>query len=173
MTLAGVPDRGFFMWRRKAAKLSEEDLKQALRDSIQAEKDAMDFYHHAARKMYNERPRLTFKLLAREEREHAWSFYEAYRWGDLPPFEELMACAPDTESAWWLELQSSMLGDFDEEMALALAIKREKALEQELRTIADRIEDAEVRDVYLRNARMTHRHLELITEDYKLVNPSA
>lgn len=160
------------MWKRKAAVLSEEKLKKAVRDSIQTEKDAMDFYSCAAEKMYNERPRLTFKLLAREEREHARSFYETYRWGDLPSFDDMMNAPPDTDSAWWSELQTAMLGEFDEEKALALAMKREAALEQELRSIAEQIEDPVVRNVYLSNAKMTHRHLELITEDYNIVHPT-
>lgn len=159
------------MWKRKAAVLSEENLKKAIRDSIQTEKDAMDFYRHASEKMYNERPRLTFKLLAREEREHARSFYEAYRWDDLPSFDKIMDTPPNTDSQWWNELQTAMLGEFDEEKALVLAMKREDALEQELRTIAEQIEDPRVREVYLNNASMTHRHLELVTEDYKLVHP--
>ena len=159
------------MWKRKTAILNEEGLKKAIKDSIQTEKDAMDFYRHASEKMYNENPRLTFKLLAREEREHARSFYEAYRWNDLPPFEKMMAAPPNTDSLWWHELQTLMLGNFDEEMVLSLAMQREEALEQELRTTAEQIEDPLVRDVYLNNAKMTHRHLELIAEDYKLVQP--
>lgn len=158
------------MWRRKAAALSEEKLKKALKDSIQAEKDAMDYYLLAADKMYNERPRLTFKLLAREEREHARSFYDAYRWSDLPSFDTLMNEPPNTDSPWWRELQTSMLGDFNEEMALALAMKREEKLEIELRAIAEKIEEPAVREVYLNNAKMTHRHLELVTEDYNLIH---
>jgi rubrerythrin len=160
------------LWKRKST-LNEEELKKAIMNSIQAEKDAMDFYLLASEKMYNERPRLTFKLLSREEREHARSFYDTYHWGDLPPFDTMMSASPNTKSPWWSELQTMMLGDFDEEKALALAIKREDALEQELCAIAEKIEDPAVRDVYLRNAKMTHRHLELITEDYKLVYPPA
>lgn len=159
------------MWRRKTATLSEEDLKKAILDSIQTEKDAMDFYRYAAEKMYNERPRLTFKLLASEEREHARTFYDAYHWGDLPPFDKMMETPPNTESRWWIELQTAMLGDFDEETALTLAMRREDALEQELLAIAEQIGDPAVREVYLSNARMTHRHLELVKEDYHLVHP--
>jgi len=158
------------MWRRKVSILREEQLKQALKDSIQAEKDAMDFYRLAAEKMYNDRPRLTFKLLASEEREHARSFYEAYRWYDLPPFDTMMAAPPDADSIWLKELKEVMLGDFDEEKVLALAMQREQSLEKGLRTIVEQIEDDVVREVYLKNARMTHRHLELITNDYNLVH---
>ncbi len=158
------------MWQRKASILREEQLRQAIKNSVQTEKDAMDFYLLAAKKMYNERPRLTFKLLAHEELEHARSFYDVYSWNDLPSFETLMAAQPDADSIWLKELKEAMLGDFNEEQALALALKMEQALERELRTIADKVEDDTVREVYLKNARMTHRHLELITQDFNLAH---
>jgi len=158
------------MWRRKVSILREEQLKQAIKDSIQTEKDAMDFYRLAGEKMYNERPRLTFKLLAHEEREHARSFYEAYSRDGLPPFDTMMAAPPDADSIWLKELKEAMLGDFDEKQALALAMQLEQALEEELRAIAERIEAVAVREVYLSNARMTHGHLEMLTEDYNLAH---
>ena len=158
------------MWRRKVSILREEQLKQAIKDSIQTEKDAMDFYRLAGEKMYNERPRLTFNLLAHEEREHARSFYEAYSRDGLPPFDTMMAAPPDADSIWLKELKEAMLGDFDEKQALALAMQLEQALEEELRAIAERIEDVAVREVYLSNARMTHGHLEMLTEDYNLAH---
>lgn len=158
------------MWRRKVAIIREDQLKQTIKDSIQAEKDAMDFYLLAAARVYNERPRLTFKLLAHEEREHARSFYKVYRWDDLPSFNTLMAAPPDTDSIWLKELNKTMLGEFNEEQALALAMQRERALERALLTLAEHIEDNMVREVYLKNARMTHHHLEVITKDYNLVH---
>jgi len=158
------------MWRRKFSIIREEQLRQAIRDSIQTEKDAGDFYILASEKMYNERPSLTFKLLAHEEREHARSFYEAYRWDDLPPFEALMAAPPNNDSVWLKDLKQILLGDFDEEQVLALAMQHEKALEESLMDIAEHVEDETVREIYLRNARMTHRHLEIITHDYNLVH---
>lgn len=158
------------MWRRKVAIIRDEQLKQTIKDSIQAEKDAMDFYLLAATKVYNERTRLTFKLLAREEREHALSFYDIYNWDDLPPFDTLMAVPPAANSIWLKELNEIMLGDFNEEQALALAIQRERALEKGLLTLAEHIEDEAVREVYLKNAHMTHRHIEVITKDYNLAH---
>lgn len=59
-------------------------LKEAIREAIQTEKDAMDYYRMAAERMVNEQARLTFQILAREEREHALSFYRIYEWNDLP-----------------------------------------------------------------------------------------
>jgi rubrerythrin len=153
--------------------LRQQELQVALRRAIMTEKDAMDYYHYAGERMFHERARLTFHLLAREERQHARSFYDAYRWDDLPPFDELMAAPPDTGSEWWQALQQTMLGDFDEPLALALAIERESALEEELRSIAAKVSDPDVREVFLLNARLTHNHLEMVVQDYQALQEGA
>ncbi len=158
------------MWRSKSKMLRDDQLRQALKDSIQTEKNAMDFYRLAAKRTVNDRPRLTFKLLAREEREHARSFYDIYQWDDLPSFDVLMSEPPDENSGWFIDLIEVMPGEFNEEQVLALAIKRERALEKKLREIAELIDDERVRNVYLMNADMTRRHLELITNDYDIVH---
>jgi rubrerythrin len=147
--------------------LRQAELRVAMRRAIMTEKDAMDYYRYAGEKMYNERARLTFHLLAKEEREHARSFYDAYRWDDLPPFDELMAAPPDTGSEWWQALQQTMLGDFDEPLALTLAIERETTLEKSLRSIAEKVSDPAVREIFLNNARLTHHHLEMVEQDYQ------
>jgi len=153
--------------------LKQQELQIAMRQAIITEKNAMDYYHYAGEKMFNERARLTFHLLAREERQHARSFYDAYRWDDLPPFEELMAAPPDTGSEWWQALQQTMLGDFDEPLALALAIERERAMEADLRSIAEKVSDPAVREVFLLNARLTHHHLEMVVQDYQALMEAA
>ncbi|AMV73666.1 ferritin family protein [Desulfuromonas carbonis] len=143
------------------------DLQKALKDSIQTEKDAMDFYRYGAEKMAEDKARQTFELLAREELQHAKMFYKVYKGGDLPPFDDFIKLPPDTESSWWKALQQAMLADFDERKALELAIEQEDALEQELRATAAKIEDPEVKAIYLANASSTHHHFELIEEEYK------
>jgi len=153
--------------------LRQQELQIAMRQAIMTEKNAMDYYHYAGERMFNERARLTFHLLSREERAHARSFYDAYRWDDLPPFDELMAEPPDTESKWWQALQQTMLGDFDEPLALALAIERETAMEEDLRSIAEKVSDPDVREVFLLNARLTHNHLEMVVQDYQALQEGA
>lgn len=148
-------------------KLAETDLKEALRQAIQTEKDAMDYYRYAAEQMHDEKARLTFKVLAGEEREHARAFYQAYAWSDLEPFETLIEAPPNTESDWWQALQQAMLGGFNERLALALAIEQERNLENRLRAMAEKVGDPHVRAVYLANANMTHHHLKVIREDYE------
>lgn len=153
------------MWRKEGV-LPETELKAALREAIQTEKDAMDYYRYASEQMHNEKARLTFKVLAGEEREHARAFYQAYAWPDLEPFEALIEAPPNTASSWWQALQQAILGGFDERLALALAIEQERALEDRLRAMAERVGNPQVQAVYLANANMTHHHLEVIREDY-------
>lgn len=147
--------------------MTEQKLKEALRDAIQTEKDAMDFYTLGAAKMNEERAKATFELLAREERQHALSFYQVYKGDDLPTFDEMMAEEPDTESSWFLALQKAMLSEFDERLALELAIEQEDLLAQQLKEVAATIDDPEIKQVYLSNAASTHHHLEMVEEDYR------
>jgi len=148
---------------------TREELRSSVREAIQTEKDFMDFYRLAAARMFNQRARLTFKLLSNEERAHALTFYKAYPGKDLPPFDDLMAEPPDPQTDWWQDLRGMNLGDFDEKKALALAIDRETALEERLRARADAIDDPQVREVFLSNAESTHRHLEVIRQDYEVL----
>ena len=143
------------------------DVQKAIKEAIQTEKDAMDYYKFGAEKMAEDRARSTFELLAREEYQHAESFYNIYQGTDIPSFEEFMKSPPNTSSSWWRNLQNLLVQDFDERKALELAIEQEEELEKELRRLAAEIEDAEVARVYLANASSTHHHLELVEEDYK------
>jgi len=143
------------------------DLQKAIKDSIQTEKDAMDYYKYGAERMAEDKARLTFEILAREEYQHAESFYRIYAGDDIPSFEEFMSKPPNTESSWWKNLQSLLVQDFDERKALELAIDQEDALEKSLRKMAASIDDPEISRVFLANATSTHNHLELVEEDYK------
>jgi rubrerythrin len=143
------------------------DLQKAIRASIQTEKDAMDYYKYGAERMPEDKARATFELLAREEYQHAESFYRIYPGQDIPSFESFMNLPPDTTSSWWKTLQSLMIQDFDERKALELAIEQEDSLEKELRAMAAKIGDPEVARVYLANASSTHHHLEVIEEEYR------
>jgi len=143
------------------------ELQQAIRASMQTEKDAMDYYRYGAERMAEEKACATFELLAREEYQHAESFYHIYTGQDIPSFEAFMNAPPDTTSPWWKTLQQFLLQDFDERKALEHAIEQEEALEKELRAMAARISDPEVARVYLANASSTHHHLEVIEEEYR------
>lgn len=143
------------------------DIHKALLDAAQTEKDAMDFYKYGAERMAEDKARQTFEILAREEYQHAESFYRIYPGDDIPSFQEFMNAPPNTTSDWWQGLQSLLMQDFDERKALELAIEQEEALEKSLRDMAAKIDDPEIAKVYLANATSTHNHLELVEEDYK------
>lgn len=147
--------------------MNDQSLNVALLKAIQTEKDAMDFYSIGASKIFDDRAKKTFELLAREERQHALSFYQVYKGDDLPSFEEMMAVAPDTESSWFLALQKAMLNEFDERLALEMAIEQEDLLAKELKKTAETIDDPQIKKVYLSNAASTHHHLEMVEADYK------
>ena len=144
-----------------------DDVQQAIKDSIQTEKDAMDYYKYGAERMAEDKARKTFELLAREEYQHAESFYRIYTGDDIPSFQEFMNAPPNTDSDWWKGLQSLLVQDFDERKALELAIEQEEELEKSLREMAAQIDDPDIARVYLANATSTHNHLELVEEDYK------
>lgn len=143
------------------------ELQQAIKAAIQTEKDAMDYYKYGAERMADDKARATFELLAREEYQHAESFFRIYPGADIPSFSAFMAAPPDTSSSWWKLLQGLMGQDFDERKALEQAIEQEDALEQELRAMAAKIAEPEVARVYLANASSTHHHLEVIEEEYR------
>ena len=147
--------------------MDKVELQKAIRASMQTEKDAMDYYRSGAERMPDDKARATFELLAREEYQHAESFYRIYPGTDIPSLEAFMSAPPDTASSWWQLLQKLLVQDFDERKALELAIEQEENLERELRAIAAKISDPEVARVYLANASSTHHHLEVIEEEYR------
>jgi len=133
-------------------------LREALRAALRAEKEAMDFYRAAAERLTDPEAAALFAGLAREERQHAYSFYTLNRDEDLPPFEELLDTPPDTSGPWWHALRKLEAENFTAEAALRLAIAEERRLEAELRASAEEIVEPRARSIYLANANSTHCH---------------
>ena len=146
--------------------MSQVNLQEAIKDAIQTEKDAMDFYQLCAERSQDEKAAKSFEVLAKEEREHAQQFYRIYPGSDLPEFDALIVQAPKADSPWLADLNQMMGREFDEQRALQLAMDKEEELEKFLREMAAKIDDEEVKKVYLANANSTHGHFELIRQDY-------
>ena len=142
------------------------DVQEAVKRSILVEKRARDFYLLGAKHMQNERARRTFELLATEEEEHARWFYDVYRGTDIPDFDTLMASVTETDFDWLSSGERNLLEEIDERHALELALNKAEKLEKALRDMADKVEDREVRAVFVRNADATHRHYELMESEY-------
>lgn len=148
--------------------MSEQlDVQKALKEAIQTEKDAMDFYRFGAEQMPDDKARQTFEILAKDELQHALMFYNVYQGGDLPPFDVYIQGPPNEASSWWKALQHMLLSEFDERKALELALEQEELLEKSLRETARRISDPAIRAIYEANANSTHGHALLVNEDYK------
>jgi rubrerythrin len=142
------------------------DVQEAIKRSIQTEKNAMNFYQMGALKMKNQDARKTFDLLAREEREHAGQFFRIYTGTDIPSLDAFLDTPPDNESSWMSSITRLVDGDFTEQKALELAMEREKNLEEALLETAAKISDAAVKSVFELNAKETHNHYLLIESEY-------
>ncbi|MDD2736315.1 MAG: ferritin family protein [Desulfuromonadaceae bacterium] len=142
------------------------NVQEAIKRSIQTEKNAMNFYQLGAQQMKNSDARRTFELLAKEEREHAAQFYKIYTGTDIPSFDDFMNALADNESSWIITITRTIAEDFTEKKALELAMEKEKNLEEALRTTASKIADPAIRAVYETNATETHHHYEMIESEY-------
>jgi len=136
----------------------------AIKRSILTEKSAMDFYTSCATHMKNEQARKTFELLAREEREHAESFFKIYDGDDIGTFDDFMKL--ETDSDWLSDLEKAALPNMDERKAMEFAMEKEQQLEKHLRTMAEKVENQEIKAVYEANAQSTHNHYVLIESEY-------
>lgn len=141
-------------------------VQEAVRRSIQTEKNAMDFYRLAAIKMRDAEARRVFELLAGEERGHAGTFYEIYTGGDIPSLDQFLNQAPQHESNWLSALDRIIDTGFNEQKALELAMRNEQQLEEVLSKMAEWIPDTAVRAVFELNIKGTHNHYLLIESEY-------
>lgn len=142
------------------------NVQEAIKRSIQTEKNAMNFYQLGAQKMNNSDARRIFELLAREEREHAAQFYKIYQGTDIPSLDAFLDAPPDNVSSWVSTIARLISADFSEQKALELAMEQEKNLEEALVETASKIDSPEIKAVYELNARETHHHYELIESEY-------
>lgn len=142
------------------------EVQEAVRRSIQTEKNAMDFYTLCAEHMKDPEAIKTFELLAREEREHADWFFKVYKGGGIASFSEFMKREPAADSDWLGKKERQLLPTLDERRAMELAMEKEQLLEKHLRNMAEKISDPEVRAVYEANANSTHNHYLLIESEY-------
>ena len=145
------------------------DVQEAIKRSLQTEKNAMLFYQYGAQQFKDAAARRTFEILSGEEREHAGHFYGIYQGDDIPSLEEFLASPPDNESSWLTVARKTCGADFNEQKALEIALEKEKNLEATLRELAGKIDDPEVKAVYELNVRETHNHYLLIEAEYSRI----
>lgn len=142
------------------------DIQDAIKRSIQTEKNAMNFYQLGAQQMKDSAAKRTFEILAQEEREHASQFYKIYTGTDIPSLDEFLDGLADNESSWIITISRSIASDFTEKKALELAMEKEKNLEEALRTTAAKMDDPAIKAVYELNANETLHHYEMIEAEY-------
>jgi rubrerythrin len=150
-------------------KVEELTVQEAVRRSIQTEKNAMDFYRLGAREMKDQEAKRVFNVLAGEESEHAGSFYEVYTGSDIPSLKDFLANPPLHESDWISSLDRIINEGFNEKKALELAMQKEQQLEESMRKMVERIPDAAVKAVFEMNIKSTHNHYLMIESEYARV----
>ena len=142
------------------------DVQNALKRSVQTEKNAMNYYQIAAKHMKDEGAIKTFELLANEEREHAKQFFDSYDGDDMPSFEDFINAPPENESDWLSDLEKAIAVGLNERKAMELALEKEKKLEESLREMAVKVKDPAVAAVFEANAKSTHNHYVIIESEY-------
>ena len=144
-------------------------VQEAVRRSLQTEKNAMDFYRLGALKMKDAEARRVFDVLAEEERGHAGTFYKVYTGTDIPSLDAFLDQPPQHESDWLTSLNRLIDAAFNEQKALELALNKEQQLEEILFRMAERIHDPAVKAVFELNIRETHNHYLMIESEYARV----
>lgn len=142
------------------------EIQLAVKKMIQVELDAMNYYREATRYMKDRGAIEHFHQLAKEEEEHAQSFYEIYPGDDLPPFAELVRNQPE-ESPLIHSIDGELMARLDERQALQLAMQLEQEVEGSLRRMVLKAGDPAVKAVLEKNADSTLNHLLLIKEDFQ------
>jgi rubrerythrin len=150
-------------------KIEDLTVQEAVRRSIQTEKNAMDFYRLAALEMRDAEARRVFEVLAGEERAHAATFYDVYTGPDIPSLEAFLNQHPLHESDWISALERIIESGFNEQKALELAMQKEQQLEEAMTRMVERIPDPAVKEVFELNIRSTHNHYLLIESEYARV----
>jgi len=144
-------------------------VQEAVRRSIQTEKNAMDFYRLGAMEMRDAEAKRVFEVLAEEERGHAATFYNVYSGSDIPALEAFLDQHPLHESDWISALGRIIDTGFNEQKALELAMHKEQQLEEAMRRMVERIPDPAVKEVFELNIRSTHNHYLMIESEYARV----
>ncbi|WP_136513607.1 ferritin-like domain-containing protein [Geomonas edaphica] len=143
-----------------------KDMQDALKQAIQTEKNAMNFYQIGAQQMKDKEAKRLFEQLAREEKEHAAQFFKAYKGSELGSFEEFITAPPQNEALWVNSIQKVIGPDFTEQKALEYAMEKETQLEKALRETAAKITDSSIKEIFLWNANETHNHFLTIEAEY-------
>lgn len=142
-----------------------KEVIAAIHNAMQVEKNAMNFYLTCAGSSKDEKSKNFFNLLAREEKEHAHTFFAiAPEAGNESYFVNFIATTEVAEGLFGDV--GKLVSDFTERKAMLLALDKEKALAEQLRAMAAKIDDPEVKKVYEWNARSTDHHYQLIEEEY-------
>jgi len=142
------------------------EVQEAIKNSLEIEKHAMNFYRYAAQRFKDADSKRMFEFLSKEEREHASHFFRIYQGDDIPSLEVFLESQSDFEAGWLATAIKSFGEDLTEKKAMEIALEKEINLEKSLRNMAENMKDPEVRAVYELNINETHNHYLMIESEY-------
>jgi Fur family ferric uptake transcriptional regulator len=145
--------------------------RDALRIAIATERSGLEFYTRAARLTRDGRGRKTFQDLALEEREHLAKLEARYA--------ELLQRDPQLESrptflffkgaanGLFAEGAERLLRGVNDQQALMIGIRCERASHKFFKKYGERFEDSEGKQIFLEFADEERAHLELLIREYR------
>jgi len=148
----------------------EYTVQEALKLSVQAEKDSMDFYRRAATVTRNKRAKKVFDLLANEEVGHLKAFFDLYKGGEFgSDLKKYMETPPDMRNSTFQLLEKAIDENTHEQKALEIALKEEKSCIEQYTIMVQDIIDPLVRGIFTRVIKETQKHYDMIEEEYRHV----
>lgn len=145
--------------------------RDALRIAIATERSGLEFYSRAAKITKDDRGREVFRKLAEEEAHHLTTLERRY--------EELLARDPQLDSRpTFLFFKGAAHGLFargaeelirgvDDQHALLIGIRCERASHRFFRKYGERFEDSEGKQIFLEFAAEEREHLDLLIREYR------
>lgn len=144
----------------------EYTVQEALKMAVQSEKDSHDFYKKASAATKNARAKDVFDLLASEEIDHLKAFFHHYKGGEFGSIDEFMASPPNLRSAVFMALEKAINEGVNEQAAMEIALKEEKATIDQYTIFAKDIIDPLVKGIFEKVIKETQKHYDLIESEY-------
>jgi rubrerythrin len=142
-------------------------MQEAMRVAIVTEKNSFDFYRSAAAQIQNSNVRRLCERLADEEARHLELFLAHYPGSEFGDLQSLLAAPPHMTSPLHRALPSGMTGSTGEKETLELALQEEELCLDRFSVMVTALREPALHAVFQIALDETHRHCELLREEYR------
>jgi rubrerythrin len=141
-------------------------LEEAFQKAITIEKRSLNFYHRMSARVKDEGARRMFEHLAKEETEHLIAFCKVYP-GNPLCLLNILNRADDFDEPAYCSLMVAADGGINEKEALEISLREEQACIDSYSMFTGVINEPQLHEVFARALRDTHRHREMISDEYR------